>query len=97
MKLCLLGALWGDICGVPYEFHPQRDAKKLDLNHLEQTFSDDTVLTLAVAKAILEKRPYRDTIFDRTRTNESGHEEDSKSGRQAGAGLGIGCPIMGPS
>ena len=64
MKLCLLGALWGDICGVPYEFNPQYDAKKLDLNHVEQTFSDDTVLTLAVAKAILEKRPYRDTIFE---------------------------------
>ena len=64
MKLCLLGALWGDICGVPYEFNPQRDAKKLDLNHSEQTFSDDTVLTLAVAKAILENRPYRDTIFE---------------------------------
>lgn len=64
MKLCLLGAIWGDICGVPYEFSPERDAKKLDLNHPEQTFSDDTVLTLAVAKAILEKRPYRDVISE---------------------------------
>ena len=64
MKLCLLGAIWGDICGVPYEFSPERDAKKLDLNHPEQTFSDDTVLTLAVAKAILEKRPYRDVIAE---------------------------------
>ncbi len=64
MKLCLLGALWGDICGVPYEFNPQRDVTKIDLNHPDRAISDDTILTLAVAKAILEQRPYRDVIFE---------------------------------
>lgn len=63
-KTILLGALWGDICGVPYEFNPERDVSKVDLVHPEQAFSDDSVLTLAVAKAILEKRPYAETIAE---------------------------------
>lgn len=64
MKLCLLGALWGDICGAPYEFDPERVVAKIDLNHWARAISDDSVLTLAVAKAILEQRPYRDVIFE---------------------------------
>lgn len=64
MRHCLLGALWGDICGAPYEFHSEHDATRVSLNHPKRTFTDDTVLTLAVAKAILEKRPYRDTIAE---------------------------------
>lgn len=64
MKLCLLGPIWGDICGVPYEFYPERDPASLDLAHPRQTFSDDSILTLAVAKAILEGRPYAETIFE---------------------------------
>lgn len=64
MNHCLLGALWGDICGVPYEFAPERDATAIDLLHPLRAFSDDTVLTLAVAKAILEQRPYKDVIFE---------------------------------
>lgn len=63
-KTILLGALWGDICGVPYEFRPERDASKINLAHRLQTFSDDSVLTLAVAKAILERRPYAETIAE---------------------------------
>ncbi len=62
MKQCLLGAIWGDVCGVPYEFHPETRAERINLNHPRRTFSDDTVLTLAVAKAILEKRPYAEVI-----------------------------------
>lgn len=64
MKHCLLGALWGDICGVPYEFNPERDVTKIDLRHPLRAISDDTVLTLAVAKAILEQRPYKDVIME---------------------------------
>ena len=54
MKHCLLGAIWGDICGVPYEFNSERNAERIDLRHPKRAISDDTVLTLAVAKAILE-------------------------------------------
>jgi ADP-ribosylglycohydrolase len=64
MKLCLLGALWGDICGVPYEFSPERDVTKINLKHPSRAISDDTILTLAIAKAILEQRPYRDVMFE---------------------------------
>ncbi len=64
MKLCLLGPLWGDLCGAPYEFSPVRCPEAVDLYHPQRHFTDDTVLTLAVAKAILEKRPYRDTIYE---------------------------------
>lgn len=67
MKHCLLGPLWGDICGAPYEFAPERDPVAVDLAHPRRRFTDDTVLTLAVAKAILERRPYRDTIFELAR------------------------------
>ncbi|MDO5462294.1 MAG: ADP-ribosylglycohydrolase family protein [bacterium] len=64
MKHCLLGALWGDICGSPYEFNSETDPHKVSLSHPQRHFTDDSVLTLAVAKAILEKRPYRDTILE---------------------------------
>ncbi len=64
MKQCLLGALWGDLCGAPYEFAPERDPARILLPHPNRHITDDSVLTLAVAKAILEKRPYRDTIFE---------------------------------
>lgn len=61
---CLLGALWGDICGAPYEFAPERDPARVNLSHPKRHFTDDTVLTLAIAKALLEGRPYRDTLLE---------------------------------
>lgn len=64
MKVCLLGPIWGDICGVPYEFNPERRVERIDLTHRAREFSDDTVLTLAVAKAILERRPYGEVIHE---------------------------------
>ncbi len=67
MKHCLLGAIWGDLCGAPYEFHPVKAADAIDLNHPKRAITDDTILTLAVAKAILEKRPYADVIGEYAR------------------------------
>lgn len=64
MRVCLLGPIWGDVCGAPYEFAPERDAGRVDLAHPGQRFTDDTVLTLAVAKAIVEGRPYGEVIFE---------------------------------
>lgn len=60
----LIGALLGDILGSPYEFNPERNPAKISFTHPLRFFTDDSVLTLAVAKAIIEKRPYRDTIFE---------------------------------
>lgn len=64
MKVCLTGALYGDACGSRYEFFSERDPAAIEMNHPGRYLTDDSILTLAVAKAILEKRPYRDTIFE---------------------------------
>lgn len=67
MKSCLNGALWGDICGSVYEFAPERNPAAVRLGCPGCRFTDDTVLTLAVAKAILEHRPYAETIAELAR------------------------------
>lgn len=60
----LVGPILGDILGSPYEFNPERDPAKISFTHPDRFITDDTVLTVAVAKAIIEKRPYRDTIYE---------------------------------
>lgn len=50
---CLYGALFGDIAGSTYEFHPVQN-KEFALWPAGSRFTDDTVLTLAVAKAVQE-------------------------------------------
>jgi len=53
----VLGAIAGDIIGSVYEQHP---VKHMDfqLFHRDSRFTDDTVLTVAVAHAILEHEEY---------------------------------------
>ncbi len=60
-RYCLLGAISGDVIGSVYEFAAW---KKHDfpLFSPSSTFTDDSVLTLAVAEAILSGRPYGDLI-----------------------------------
>ena len=48
----IFGAIVGDIVGVPYEFHNIK-TKAFDLFTLSSRYSDDTVMTLAVASALL--------------------------------------------
>src|SRR5262245_47307387 len=57
----MLGAITGDIIGSPYEC---TGAKDLDFRLFSEAcvFTDDTVLTVAVAEAILEKRDYADSL-----------------------------------
>ncbi len=57
----MIGAIAGDIIGSVYESAPIK-RKDFDLFHPQCRFTDDTVLTLAIAKAILEKRDYLDTV-----------------------------------
>jgi ADP-ribosylglycohydrolase len=48
----MLGAIIGDMLGVPFEF---RDFKSKEFTLFENsTFSDDTVMTVAIAKSFLE-------------------------------------------
>lgn len=57
----MIGAIAGDIIGSVYERHPVK-AKDFPLFQPRCRFTDDTVLTVAVADAILSGRPYIDAI-----------------------------------
>ena len=50
----MIGAILGDIIGSPYEFDRGSKRKDFPLFSEESTYTDDTVMTLAVAKAFLE-------------------------------------------
>lgn len=53
----MIGAIAGDIVGSPYERRPH---KSVDFPLLQpgSCFTDDTVLTIATARAILSGEPY---------------------------------------
>lgn len=53
----MIGAIAGDIIGSPYEHHPIK-TKRFGLFGNGNRFTDDTVLTVAVADAILTGRGY---------------------------------------
>jgi len=57
----VLGAVAGDIIGSVYEFHP---IKSMDfpLFGKRSEWTDDTVLTIAVAETLLTDRPYKETM-----------------------------------
>lgn len=59
--MILLGAIAGDMIGSRIEFNPRKDAR-FTLFKKGCRFTDDTVLTLAVADAILNERGYGKTI-----------------------------------
>lgn len=62
----MLGAIAGDIIGSPYEFS---NFKKYDfpLFTKNSSFTDDTVLTVAVADALLHERDIVETLKSYTR------------------------------
>jgi len=55
----MIGAIAGDIAGSIYEFHPE---KREDIPLFTKTsfFTDDTVMTVAAAEAILQQKSYRE-------------------------------------
>jgi ADP-ribosylglycohydrolase len=63
----MIGTILGDIIGIPYEKHPIKTPDFSPLFGSYCRFSDDTVLTLAVANAILISQsgnlPYHDQIL----------------------------------
>ncbi len=65
-SLCLLGAIAGDVIGSAYEFHPTKTTR-FELFTARSEATDDSILTLAVADAILNKRSYRDCIQEYAR------------------------------
>jgi len=57
----MIGAVFGDIVGSPYEFDRNNIKTKIfPLFGPRSTFTDDTVMTLAVARAVLETKDRND-------------------------------------
>jgi len=59
----MIGTIVGDIIGSWYEFHGIK-SKEFELFHPQSRFTDDTVLSMAVAKSILDGEPYLKNIVD---------------------------------
>ncbi len=50
----MFGAILGDIIGSPYEFNRGKKTKEFPLFTEKSHFTDDTVMTIAVAEACME-------------------------------------------
>jgi len=59
----MIGAIAGEIIGSYYEFHKIK-TKEFELFHPESKFTDDTTLSMAIAKSILDDEPYLDNVVD---------------------------------
>ncbi len=60
----MYGAILGDIVGSPYEFDCNNyKAKDFPLFSQQSEFTDDTVMTLAVAKALMDTRGQDDAAI----------------------------------
>ena len=57
----MLGAIFGDICGSIYEFHPV-ESYHFPLLTDKSIFTDDTVLTLAIADAFINNKDIASTL-----------------------------------
>ena len=68
----MFGAILGDMIGSPYEFDDQNiKTKDFPLFSLDSTFTDDSVLTVAVAEALMDAK-------DRGLFDTCGHESDEE-------------------
>jgi len=59
----MIGAIAGDIIGSVYEAHPIK-TKEFPLFRPDCRFTDDSVLSIAVAQAILEDRDYQTALWE---------------------------------
>lgn len=59
----MIGAIVGDVVGSPYEFH-NISIKNFELFSNASRFTDDTVLTIALADSIMNKKDWLNTIHD---------------------------------
>ena len=57
----MIGAIAGDVIGSVYEKRPIK-TKDFELFHKRSKFTDDTVLTIAVADCIMNQKPYEATL-----------------------------------
>jgi len=59
----MIGAIVGDIIGSVYEFNPVK-SKDFEFFAKGSTFTDDTVLTVAIAKSILDNESYLKNVVE---------------------------------
>jgi len=57
----MLGAIIGDVLGSTFEFYPMK-TKKFELLDNKSHFTDDTVMTVAVADSIMNDVPYVESL-----------------------------------
>ncbi len=69
-KYNMLGSIIGDTCGKPYEFDNVR-RKDVDLYRHDAFPTDDSVLTCAIAEALLELYPFDYSIEGQARIKEA--------------------------
>lgn len=67
----MYGAILGDIIGCPFEFDRGEKTKNFPLFSAESEFTDDTVMTLAVAEALLDITPQMSDAQIMTRITKS--------------------------
>lgn len=63
----MLGAIIGDLAGSIYEFDQVKKHSNVNVNNIIEDnafFSDDTILTIAIADAIINKKDYSQTLKD---------------------------------
>lgn len=59
----MLGAIFGDIVGSVYERHGHKAQESFELFHAYAKFTDDTVLTMATADALLHKISFQEAYL----------------------------------
>ena len=64
----MIGAIIGDIIGSRFEFHNHRSTE-FEFFHPDCDFTDDTVMTVAVADAIMSGRPFGEVMHEYGRQN----------------------------
>lgn len=60
-EIAMIGGILGDILGSVYEFGPEKDISKIQFKN-RSDFTDDTVLTVAVADAILAGKDFGENL-----------------------------------
>ncbi len=67
LRNLLLSEAIGDIAGQPYEFDATKDYSKVNLLHVSNTYTDDTVCTFACAEALLHQESIAERLWTRGR------------------------------
>ena len=100
----MLGAIIGDVLGSTFEFYPMK-TKKFELLDNKSHFTDDTVMTVAVADSIMNQVPYVEPLqkWGRKypRAGYGGwfrkwiHQDDPKPYNSFGNGSAMRCSSVG--